>query len=56
MTEAARSPMPEPPAGLTDIHVHLGPSDTGELYYPHLTPDEWLEMAEASGASAGVPV
>ncbi|MGR3495269.1 amidohydrolase family protein [Citreimonas sp.] len=54
MTEAARSPMPEPPAGLTDIHVHLGPSDTGELYYPHLTPDEWLEMAEASGIMRAV--
>jgi hypothetical protein len=35
----------------TDIHVHVGPSDTDELYYPTLTADECMRMMHSSGIS-----
>ena len=37
-----------PPFPLVDVHVHLGPSDTGELYYPHLSGDEYLGLMDAA--------
>ena len=36
-------------SGLIDCHVHIGPSDTGELYYGTLTGEEWLGLADAAG-------
>jgi hypothetical protein len=35
--------------GIIDCHVHVGDSDSGELYYGHLTGQEWLELAKAAG-------
>lgn len=36
---------------LVDVHVHLGPSDTGELYYPLLTGEEYLDLADVAGVT-----
>lgn len=44
-----RPDLPRPRGPLVDVHVHLGPSDTGELYYPLLRGDEYLELMEAAG-------
>lgn len=30
-----------PRTPLFDVHVHVGPSDTGELFYPNMKPAEW---------------
>ncbi len=37
------------PFPITDVHVHLGPSDTPELYYPTLSVQEYLRVMEATG-------
>lgn len=39
----------EDTAPIFDCHVHLGASDTGELYYPHLTGDEYIALMDESG-------
>ncbi len=44
-----RTHLPEPGVPLFDVHVHLGPSDTGELYYPLLTGDEYLDLMASAG-------
>lgn len=36
---------------LYDCHVHLGASDTGELYYPDLTGEEYLQLMAASNVA-----
>ena len=41
-------PLSKPPFPLIDVHVHLGPSDTGEVYYPHLSGDEYLGLMDAA--------
>ena len=41
-------PLSKPPFPLVDVHVHLGPSDTGEVYYPHLSSDEYLGLMDAA--------
>ncbi len=38
-----------PPYPLVDVHVHLGPSDSDEVYYPTLSGEEYLQHAEAAG-------
>ena len=38
-----------PPEGLYDAHVHVGASDTGQLYYPELTAQELLSIMDAAG-------
>lgn len=43
---------PEPPDHpLIDTHVHLGPSDTGEVYYPLLSGEEYLDLADVAGVT-----
>ncbi len=37
-----------PPFPLIDVHLHLGESDTGEIYYPPLLGDEVLELMDAA--------
>ncbi len=37
-----------------DCHVHIGASDTGQIYYGRLTGEEWLAMAEAAGIERAV--
>ena len=37
--------------GLFDCHVHIGPSDTGELYYGHLRGEEYLDLMAAAGVT-----
>ena len=37
--------------GLFDIHVHLGASDTGEVYYPPLEGPAYLRLMDAAGVS-----
>ena len=34
---------------LFDAHIHLGPSDTGELYYGRLLGDELIELCDQAG-------
>ena len=34
---------------LIDVHVHLGPSDSGEIYYPTFDGEEYLQHAEVAG-------
>jgi len=41
-----RADLEPPPHELVDVHVHLGGSDSGELFYPRLPGQEWLELAE----------
>ena len=41
-------PLPKPPFPLVDVHVHLGPSDTGEVYYPHLSGEEYAGLMDAA--------
>lgn len=36
---------------LFDCHVHIGPSDSGELYYPELTGEEYTELMAAAGVA-----
>lgn len=48
-TDGFREQYRPPPFGPIDVHVHLGPSDTGELYYPRLSGDDWLALADAAG-------
>lgn len=39
-----------PPAHpLIDVHVHLGTSDTGEIYYPNLAAEEYLDLMDVTG-------
>lgn len=45
----ARPHRPDHP--LVDVHVHLGPSDTGELYYPLLSGEEYLDLADVAGVT-----
>ncbi len=37
-----------------DCHVHIGASDTGQIYYGTLSGGEWLDMAEAAGIGRAV--
>lgn len=50
MTDAApfRERFLPPPVPLIDIHVHIGPSDTGEIYYPELAGAEVLDLMDAT--------
>ena len=34
---------------LTDCHVHIGESDTNEIYYPHLALDEYRRLMADAG-------
>lgn len=43
------SPPSLPPFPLFDCHVHLGPSDTGEVYYPTLTGEEYRTIMDEAG-------
>lgn len=43
------APTGPPDVPLVDVHVHLGPSDSGEIYYPDLGGPAYLELAEAAG-------
>ncbi len=45
MSRVLRPDVAAPPHDLIDVHVHLGHSTTGELYYPRLEGEEWLELA-----------
>ncbi len=38
-----------PRFSLFDIHVHIGASDTDDIFYPHLSGAEYLEHMSASG-------
>ncbi|WP_423823480.1 amidohydrolase family protein [Salinisphaera sp. SPP-AMP-43] len=40
---------PAPEFALTDCHVHIGASDTGEIFYPELTVAEYQSLMAASG-------
>ncbi len=42
-------PSEPPPYPLLDVHVHLGPSDSSEAYYPMLSGAEYLQHAHAAG-------
>ena len=55
MSERRLFPVPPgpPPYPLVDVHVHLGASDTGEVYYPTLEGPEYLAHARAAGVSVG---
>ena len=44
---------PPPDFGLWDCHVHLGPSDTGQLYYPPLEAPEYLQLLERASGQEG---
>lgn len=44
---AAHRSYPEVP--LTDCHVHIGPSDTQEIFYPDLTLDEYVALMHETG-------
>ncbi|MEE8600443.1 amidohydrolase family protein [Euzebya tangerina] len=46
-----RPDLAPPATPLFDVHVHVGPSDTGELFYPNMQPSEW-ETIIASGGVA----
>ena len=48
---ATVAPGLDAPDGLVDVHVHCGASDTGELYYPELTTDAYLRLAQAAGVA-----
>ena len=39
---------------LIDAHVHIGASDTGQVYYGTLSGPEWLGLAESAGISRAV--
>ena len=39
---------------LFDAHVHLGPSDTGELYYGRLLGDEFVRLCDEAGVAKAV--
>lgn len=47
-------PLPDGPPdfAILDVHVHLGPSDSGEVYYPTLSGAEYLVHAQAAGVVA----
>lgn len=53
MTETQRrfGPIPDGPPDypLVDVHVHVGPSDSGEIYYPTLSGEAYVELAAAAG-------
>ena len=51
MSDALLRLAPDAPDGVVDVHVHVGPSDTGELYYPRLTGDAWLRLADEAGVA-----
>lgn len=52
MTEPVlRTALPRPELPLFDIHVHLGPSDSGELYYPDLAPGEYRDHMKAANVA-----
>jgi len=40
------SPPSLPPFPLFDCHIHLGPSDTGKVYYPTLSREEYCSIME----------
>lgn len=42
-------PTDPPSYPLVDVHVHLGPSDSTEAYYPTLSGAEYLQHAQAAG-------
>lgn len=44
-----KPPLDPPPFPIWDVHVHLGVSDTGQLYYPTLEASEYQELMDASG-------
>ena len=44
-------PAGPPPYPLVDVHVHVGPSDSDEVYYPTLTGAEYLRHAAAAGVA-----
>ncbi|MEJ5915134.1 amidohydrolase family protein [Pseudokineococcus sp. 1T1Z-3] len=46
------SPPADVPDGLVDVHVHLGPSDSGEVYYPDLAAAELADVAAVAGVTA----
>ncbi len=47
-----RTPPREPPEyPLTDVHVHLGSSDSGEIYYPKFAGAEYLRHMDAAGVA-----
>ena len=37
-----------------DAHVHIGRSDTGDIYYPPLEGEEWLALMEGSGMERAI--
>ena len=37
-----------------DAHVHIGASDTGQIYYGTLSGDEWLSLADHAGIERAV--
>lgn len=39
---------------LIDAHVHLGPSDTGELYYGRLLGDEFVRLCDEAGVAGAL--
>ena len=39
---------------MIDAHVHIGASDTGDIYYPPLGGEEWLDLMERSGVERAV--
>ena len=39
---------------LIDAHVHVGASDTGQIYYGTLSGDEWLSLARHAGVDRAV--
>lgn len=46
-----RTDLEPPPHPLIDVHVHLGSSDSGEIFYPLLPGDEWLDLAAAANVT-----
>lgn len=49
MAERLFSSHPAPEFALTDCHVHIGASNTGEIFYPELTVGEYESLMAASG-------
>ena len=48
---ASRRPSPDTPAGLVDVHTHVGASDTGQIWYPEYGVADAVRAAAAAGVA-----